>query len=446
MKKGAKTQNILKKIILQSRYYEMLCKIKKEAGVFEDERRLEKEVYGQIKKIIYFTLIISGFIVVFLFQWKKEEGIIRSGSVEKEQQEMEYEIYYEAEEGKVSGSTKLVVPQKNYEEEEVKEMFEKVKKRIDTEILNGNESLEKVNKDLYFMDYFEEYPVEIFWSTENEDLINGYGEVFNSALSEECRVVIVHAELLLGEYQEEYCFPVCVIPSIEKDALWWQRAVTKKLENILEKAKEENVIILPQDIDGEKIVFKERESRRPWELLLLIPVIFAVFIYGNVKDAEKLKKIKEEELIREYPELLSRISLYIQAGMTSRTALGKIVSDYQGEEKEKEKKYGYEEMEKTFYEMNRGVSEHEAYKNMGERIGLAEYKKLSTILIQQLEKGSKGFLDSLQEETREAFEKKKRIAKEAGEKAGTKMLIPMGILFVITLVIIMTPACMSFGF
>ena len=98
MKKGAKTQNFLKHIILQSRYYEMLCKIKKEAGVFEDERRLEKEVYGQIKKIIYFTLIISGFIVVFLFQWKKEEGIIRSGSVEKEQQEMEYEIYYEGKE------------------------------------------------------------------------------------------------------------------------------------------------------------------------------------------------------------------------------------------------------------------------------------------------------------------------------------------------------------
>ena len=325
-------------------------------------------------------------------------------------------------------------------------MFEKVKERIDSEILNGNESLEKVSKDLYFMDYFNEYPVEISWSTENEELINSYGEVFNSSLSKECRVVIVHAELSLGDYEEEYCFPVCVIPSSERNAIWWQRAVTKKLETVVENSQKEDVIKLPQEIDGEKIVFKDKKSRRPWELLLLIPVIFAVFIYGNLKDVEKLKKKKEEELLREYPEILSRISLYIQAGMTSRTALGKIVSDYEKEGNEKGKKYGYEEMKKTFYEMNRGVSEHKAYKNMGERVGLAEYKKLSTILIQQLEKGSKGFLDSLQEETREAFEKKKRIAKEAGEKAGTKMLIPMGILFVITLVIIMTPACMSFGF
>lgn len=446
MKKSVKGQNPAEKIIMQSRYYKMLCKIKKEAGVFEDERQLEKEVYGQIKKILYFTLIISGLVIVFLFQWKEEEGIIQSGSLVKEQQEMECEIYYEAEDGKVSGTTKLVVPQKNYQEEEVQKMFQEVKERIDTEILNGNESLEKVNKDLYFMDSFEEYPVEIFWSTENEDLINSYGEVFNASLSKECRVVIVHAELMLGEYEDEYCFPVCVIPSLEKDETWWQRAVTKKMENLLENTQEENVIKLPEDIDGEKIVFKEQKSRRPWELLLLIPVIFAVFIYGNLKDAEKLKKKKEEELLSEYPEILSRISLYIQAGMTSRTALGKIVSDYEGEGNEKRKKYGYEEMRKTFYEMNRGISEHEAYKNMGERIGLAEYKKLSTILIQQLEKGSKGFLGSLQEETREAFEKKKRIAKEAGEKAGTKMLIPMGILFVITLVIIMTPAFMSFGF
>ena len=371
--------------------------------------------------------------------------MIHFGSLEKNNQEMECEIYYEAEEGKITGSTKVLIPEKNYSEAEAREMFEEVKKRIDIEILNGNESLEKVNKDLNFMDYLEGYPVDIYWSTENEELINSYGEVFNWALEEECRVVIVHAELTLGQYEEEYCFPVCLIPSLEKDAVWWQRAVNKMLENVLESSEEENIIKLPQEIDGEKIVFEEKQNGKPWEILFLIPVIFGVFVYGNVKDTEKLKKKKEEELLREYPEILSRISLYIQAGMTSRNALGKIVSDYEVTRAEQGRKYGYEELKKTFYEMNRGISEHKAYKNLGERIGLPEYKKLSGILIQQLEKGSKGFLDNLQEETREAFEKKKRIAKEAGEKAGTRLLIPMGILFVITLVIIMTPACMSFG-
>ena len=445
MKKGMKIQNPVKKIILQSKYYKKLYNIKKEAEVFEEEQLLEKQVYEQIKKIFCFTGIISGLILAFLFGYQEEEGVIHFGSLEKNNQEMECEIYYEAEEGKITGSTKVLIPEKNYSEAEAREMFEEVKKRIDIEILNGNESLEKVNKDLNFMDYLEGYPVDIYWSTENEELINSYGEVFNWALEEECRVVIVHAELTLGQYEEEYCFPVCLIPSLEKDAVWWQRAVNKMLENVLESSEEENIIKLPQEIDGEKIVFEEKQNGKPWEILFLIPVIFGVFVYGNVKDTEKLKKKKEEELLREYPEILSRISLYIQAGMTSRNALGKIVSDYEVTRAEQGRKYGYEELKKTFYEMNRGISEHKAYKNLGERIGLPEYKKLSGILIQQLEKGSKGFLDNLQEETREAFEKKKRIAKEAGEKAGTRLLIPMGILFVITLVIIMTPACMSFG-
>ena len=96
--------------------------------------------------------------------------------------------------------------------------------------------------------------------------------------------------------------------------------------------------------------------------------------------------------------------------------------------------------------MQSGVSEHIAYKNLGERTGLAEYKKFSAILVQQLEQGSRSFLESLQQETRDAFEKRKRNAKEAGEKAGTKLLLPMGILLVITLVVIMTPAFLSFTF
>ena len=127
----------------------------------------------------------------------------------------------------------------------------------------------------------------------------------------------------------------------------------------------------------------------------------------------------------------------------------KIVDDYELEKesrkgKQKVESFGYEELCKTYYEMKSGSSEHAAYIAMGERIGLAEYRRLTTLLVQQLEKGSKTFLQSLQQETVEAFEKKKRFAREAGEKAGTKLLLPMGLMLFVTLVIIMVPAIFSF--
>ena len=223
---------------------------------------------------------------------------------------------------------------------------------------------------------------------------------------------------------------------------------------ILEQGQEDREIRLPDNIEGYAINFQGEEEKKPWHYLLAIPVVAGALFYGNQQEAEKKKRERQEGLLRDYPELLSRFSLYTQAGMTSKNALGKLVSEYeiQKEESRQEMKgkkgikvrHGYEELRRTYHEMKSGISEHEAYKNMGERIALSEYKKFSTIMIQQLEKGSKGFLLMLQQETGEAFEKRKRLAKEAGEKAGTRMLLPMGILFVITLVLIMVPPCLSF--
>ena len=46
----------------------------------------------------------------------------------------------------------------------------------------------------------------------------------------------------------------------------------------------------------------------------------------------------------------------------------------------------------------------------------------------------------LDEEEREAFEERKARARKAGEEAGTKLLLPMGMMLAVVLAILVVPA------
>lgn len=438
-------------------YFQRLLATKQSADIWQEEKKLREETYEEIKKLLYCILAVAVLVIIYLSTYSVKETSVKGGVIEKTEVETQYQLSFQAEDGSVKGNTKITLPERPYSQQEAQELFEQAEMVLEQEILGENQNLEKVSKDLNFCDSIENNPVYIQWSTDREELLNSQGQVFCPSQKQEGETVIITAQLSLGEYVQEYSFPVCVAMPDARDKVWWQRAVERSLQGVLEQGQQEKQIKLPELIEGYAINFQEKQNQRPWYLLLAIPMVGMALFYGNQQEAEKKKKERNQGLLRDYPELLSRFSLYIQAGMTSKNALGKLVNEYEthgnGKEDNKSKKnrkketkvqYGYEELQRTYYELQGGISEHEAYKNLGERVALSEYKRFCTLMIQQLEKGSKGFLTALQQETGEAFEKRKRLAREAGEEAGTKMLLPMGMLFVITLVLIMVPPCFSF--
>ena len=94
--------------------------------------------------------------------------------------------------------------------------------------------------------------------------------------------------------------------------------------------------------------------------------------------------------------------------------------------------------------MESGVSESEAYRRFGERCGQAKYKTFATLLIQNLQKGSRQMADMLERESTEAWEERKRKARVLGEAAATKLLVPMIMMLIVVMAIVMIPAFMSF--
>lgn len=131
--------------------------------------------------------------------------------------------------------------------------------------------------------------------------------------------------------------------------------------------------------------------------------------------------------------------------MTIRKAWQKMVDDYlKNKEAGGAVKAVYEEMYITDCHIKAGISEYEAYEEFGHRCGTREYLKLASLLQTNLKRGTNRLRELLYQESYDAFEQRKNLAKQKGEEATTRLLIPMIMMLLVVMVIIMFPAVMSF--
>lgn len=200
---------------------------------------------------------------------------------------------------------------------------------------------------------------------------------------------------------------------------------------------------LPEEWKGKHFVWEQQGDRSGALLaaLFLIAGIMLMIFRGREEIAAVQKK--REQMLLDYPGLIMKFTLLVQAGMTARKAFQKIAGDYR-KRKNKKERYAYEEILVVCYEMESGVSEAEAYRRFGERCGQVKYKTFATLLIQNLQKGSRHLEDMLERESVEAWEERKRKARVLGEAAATKLLGPMILMLLVVMAVIMIPACLTF--
>ena len=171
-------------------------------------------------------------------------------------------------------------------------------------------------------------------------------------------------------------------------------------------------LILPKEIDG--IVLSWTEQKKNNALLLFIFSVIAgiVLFFAGDNDINKQMKARDEEMLMDYPEIISKIVLYVGAGMTVRMAWKKTASECSPA---LSSHYAYREMLLTIHEMERGEGELAAYRHFANRCRLQQYVKFVSLLEQNVRLGASGFLGSLRKEAAEAQEERKAIAKRHGE-------------------------------
>lgn len=163
-------------------------------------------------------------------------------------------------------------------------------------------------------------------------------------------------------------------------------------------------------------------------IILIISVLLPVYVLISIDD--KIKN-QRSEILMDYPNVLSKIALLINAGMMLREAWADVAKS--GNTKL------YIEMRNVITLINNGTPETQAYEELAEICRVNEIKKFVSIVCQNIQKGSSELVYIMKELSVEAWNTKKTVAKMKGDSAQTKLMIPLLISFVGILAMIMVP-------
>lgn len=357
--------------------------------------------------------------------------------------ETELEAWIEGETEK--RTVPVTIHEQKYTEDEILKLFIKTESSMPDQIKGENETLDEVRSSLKLPTSFENGAVSGEWFFEPADMFNNEGEIIGTP-DEEGTLVEMWVILNCQEEEEEFHFFINVFPPkmTKEEAL--ENKILEEVEKADENSSYEKTQKLPDTVNGKHINWKR--GRESVFSLLLIVTIMAAICMGMREDdrIHKEAEKKRRELLMDYPEMVYKLTTLLRAGLTIQASFVKIANNYQEEREKKDvqKKYVYEEMLCSCYEMQSGVSEAHAYENFGQRCQIPAYIKLGSVLSQNLKKGSRGLADMLETEAISGMEEKRNMAKKLGEEAGTKLLLPMILMLMVVLAILMVPAIMAF--
>ena len=399
-----------------------------------------KQIFSD--KLKYWLIVIAGFILFILCSTflnnTKLSGYIERPYVDEDDTEVKIEV-----EGLLEGSQKIEIPvsKRVYSNEEVKEAMKKGMDEI-LKILPGeNTSLQNITTDLNPVSELSDLGLSLKWDFGDSDIIDIQGKVDNENLSESVDIDI-GVTLSYESYEESYVIPARVMPK----PLTADESLIKRFKDYIsvadKKSAGESGFYLPESFEGKKLVY-HFEYGMNFHLIWIMGIIVAILLYLREKnnDRQKLEK-KKRELLKDYPDIVSKLIVFIGAGLSVRQSWEGIVKDYESENKEK--RYAYEEMAKSLARLKTGTPENVVYKEFGRSCLLRQYMKLASLLEQNRKSGISTLSTLLGMESQSAWEERLNLAKREGEELNTKLLLPLFMMLLIVMMMIIVPALLIF--
>lgn len=159
-------------------------------------------------------------------------------------------------------------------------------------------------------------------------------------------------------------------------------------------------------------------------------------VYLDLTLQDKLTA-RRQELVLDLPQVLSKLTLLVNSGMVLREAWKRV--SVTGD------RVLYKEMQNTSLEIENGVMEADAYRNFADRCNVKEIRKFASLIIQNLKKGNEELAYFLKDLSDEMWEVKKNEVKQKGEKANSRLLLPMMLIFIGILLMILVPVFQQMG-
>ena len=327
------------------------------------------------------------------------------------------------------------VEERKYTQKELNYMYENLLREINAIVLNHNESWDKVVGDLYLVKNVQGYPFNLSWESGDYRYLSNQGKIMIPEI--ENRETDIQLELYLqvehGEFSKEHIFRLCLHPELMVHD--FQEKVRRGIDKA-KKIKTKQEIELPKSLDGEEITWKEKRDDS-WVVTFLLTILLATGIW-MAEDRQVYVNIQKrnQQLIEEYPIIISKITLYMGAGMNLYSIWKKLATE--GNDNPI-----YEEMLYTSHEIESGASQVEAFEKFVLRVRQQQYTRLIALLVQNLQKGNGELLILLRHEAVVAIEDSKAQLKKRGEEMNTKLLLPMVMMLGMVMLLVIFPVFMS---
>ncbi|MBQ6468651.1 MAG: type II secretion system F family protein [Lachnospiraceae bacterium] len=363
-------------------------------------------------------------------------GYVPRGNYGSDPYETEARVHTENETFEIT----IPVAPRLFTDEEADALLRKAEEELPGILFSGQKP-DKIEKALVLPETLEEGMVRAVWSSDAPEILLPDGSLGGHA-AESGSSVLLRAELSLQNRTREVSFSLTVYPEKLSDGEAFSQQILEAVR--LKDDRTKDRLFLPDTVGTERISWSAPLPGTPFVLLLLSGAAAVLSVYAAKSREEEEKQKREDALMLDYPSVTGKLVLLLHAGLSARSAVRRIAADYRnGRDHGRPPRPGYEEFVLLSADMNRGVTELEAYRGLGRRIRLPAYRTLSALLVQNLTKGSRTLLEVLDKEAGNAWEERRKRARIRGEKAGLKLLFPMMIQLGIVLVIMIVPAFMT---
>lgn len=391
-------------------------------------------------------IVITGFVIFgicnsFLKVNTVENNYINRPGVDEYDTEMEIEV-----EGLLDKPQRIEIPvtKRTYSKDEANEAIKKGLEEILLTLPGENSSLQNITTDLNLTNEISDLGLSVRWDFGESELIDILGNVHNENLKEN-RNIDIEVSLSYETYEESYIIPITVCPKILSDDERLLKGLIDKIANVDKESVQKDGYILPDTYEGKRLIYHYGEAFN-FNIIPIMGTVIAILLYLQDKEKERRSTEKRKrELMKDYPDIVSKLIVFIGAGLSVRQSWESIVIDYENECKENnERRYAYEEMVKALAKLKTGIYENTVYKDFGRSCALRQYMKLASLLEQNRRNGLANLHSLLSMESQSAWDERINLARREGEELNTKLLLPLFMMLLIVMMIIIVPALLIF--
>lgn len=402
--------------------------------ILSKTKKIGAMITPKIKKIAIALLIIA--ILVSVGEYVADnvlfDNSVKRPSVGEADTKEELELEVED----ITSDIELDVPATPYSNEDKKAYIERAKEEIDETFLGDNDDLDEISLPVVMKESYADGLVKAAWQLSDYKIIGAEGEINYDKLTEP---TLVEAEvtLTMGDMTDVYSFNLQLTPLDELSPAgieYYLRRIIKELSE-----DESDKIVLPGELNGHEVKWSKKYTYLGAKIALLAVISAVLMVIGQIREEKNKHNNYLKSLSRDYPKIVESLALYVGAGLSVKNAIIRMCEQYVSKRGESASP-GYEGLLKVKRDIEEGRSELNAYELLGVYCPTREYKRLSSLITNNLRKGTKGLIDELNKEEEAAFEMEQNYVKIAGEEASTKLLFPMIGLLGIVLIIIIAPS------